>query len=27
VRDLILKYGQPSEGLGAGPAFELRRVP
>jgi len=27
VRDLILKYGQPSEGLGAGPAFELRRAP
>jgi len=27
VRDLILKYGQPAEGLGAGPAFELRRVP
>jgi deazaflavin-dependent oxidoreductase (nitroreductase family) len=24
VRDLILKYGQPAEGLGAGPAFELR---
>jgi deazaflavin-dependent oxidoreductase (nitroreductase family) len=27
VRDLILKYGQPAERLGAGPAFELRRVP
>jgi deazaflavin-dependent oxidoreductase (nitroreductase family) len=27
VRDLILKYGQPAEGLGVGPAFELRRVP
>ncbi len=26
VRDLILKYGQPAEGLGAGPAFRLRRV-
>ena len=26
VRDLILKYGQPAERLGAGPAFELRRV-
>ncbi len=24
VRDLILKYGTPAEGLGAGPAFELR---
>lgn len=24
VRELILKYGTPSEGLGAGPAFELR---
>ena len=24
VRDLILKYGQPAESLGAGPAFELR---
>ncbi len=23
VRDLILRYGTPSEGLGAGPAFEL----
>lgn len=25
VRELILKYGQPAESLGAGPAFELRR--
>ncbi len=24
VRELILKYGTPSEGLGDGPAFELR---
>ena len=24
IRDLILKYGQPAEGLGSGPAFELR---
>ena len=24
VRDLILKYGQPAENLGSGPAFELR---
>jgi hypothetical protein len=24
VRDLILRYGTPSETLGAGPAFELR---
>lgn len=23
VRELILKYGTPSEGLGSGPAFEL----
>jgi hypothetical protein len=23
VRELILKYGQPAESLGAGPAFEL----
>jgi deazaflavin-dependent oxidoreductase (nitroreductase family) len=23
VRDLILRYGTPAEGLGAGPAFEL----
>jgi deazaflavin-dependent oxidoreductase (nitroreductase family) len=27
VRDLILKYGTPSEGLGSGPSFELRRDP
>jgi hypothetical protein len=27
VRDLILKYGTPAEGLGAGPSFELRRTP
>jgi len=27
VRELIVKYGTPSEGLGAGPAFELRREP
>jgi deazaflavin-dependent oxidoreductase (nitroreductase family) len=26
VRDLILRYGTPSENLGAGPAFALRRV-
>jgi deazaflavin-dependent oxidoreductase (nitroreductase family) len=26
VRDLILRYGTPSEGLGAGPSFELRRL-
>jgi deazaflavin-dependent oxidoreductase (nitroreductase family) len=26
VRDLILRYGTPSEGLGAGPAFELTRA-
>ncbi|HEY6570779.1 MAG TPA: nitroreductase family deazaflavin-dependent oxidoreductase [Candidatus Limnocylindrales bacterium] len=25
VRDLILRYGTPSEGLGAGPSFEIRR--
>ena len=25
VRDLILRYGTPAEGLGAGPSFELRR--
>lgn len=24
VRDLILRYGAPSEGLGAGPSFRLR---
>jgi deazaflavin-dependent oxidoreductase (nitroreductase family) len=27
VRDLILKYGRPAEGLGAGPAFLLRPIP
>jgi hypothetical protein len=27
VRDLILRYGTPSEGLGSGPSFELRRAP
>ncbi len=27
VRDLILKYGTPAEGLGAGPSFELLPVP
>jgi deazaflavin-dependent oxidoreductase (nitroreductase family) len=27
VRDLILRYGTPAEGLGAGPSFELRRQP
>ena len=26
VRDLILRYGTPAEGLGAGPSFELRRA-
>jgi deazaflavin-dependent oxidoreductase (nitroreductase family) len=26
VRDLILKYGTPAEGLGAGPSFALRRT-
>jgi len=26
VRDLILRYGTPSEGLGSGPSFELRRA-
>jgi deazaflavin-dependent oxidoreductase (nitroreductase family) len=26
VRDLILRYGTPAETLGAGPAFELRRL-
>jgi deazaflavin-dependent oxidoreductase (nitroreductase family) len=26
VRDLILRYGTPAEGLGAGPSFELRPV-
>ena len=25
VRDLILRYGTPSENLGAGPSFEIRR--
>src|SRR5262249_12735757 len=27
VRELILKYGTPAEGLGRGPAFRLREVP
>ena len=27
VRDLILRYGTPSEGLGTGPSFRLRPVP
>jgi deazaflavin-dependent oxidoreductase (nitroreductase family) len=26
VRDLILRYGTPSEGLGSGPSFELMPV-
>lgn len=26
VRDLILRYGTPSENLGSGPAFELERA-
>jgi deazaflavin-dependent oxidoreductase (nitroreductase family) len=26
VRDLILRYGTPSEGLGSGPSFELTPV-
>lgn len=26
VRDLILRYGTPAEGLGSGPAFELSPV-
>jgi deazaflavin-dependent oxidoreductase (nitroreductase family) len=26
VRELILKYGTPAEGLGRGPAFRLRRA-
>jgi deazaflavin-dependent oxidoreductase (nitroreductase family) len=26
VRDLILRYGTPSEGLGSGPSFELARI-
>jgi deazaflavin-dependent oxidoreductase (nitroreductase family) len=25
VRDLILRYGTPAEGLGGGPSFEVRR--
>lgn len=24
IRELILRYGTPSEGLGAGPSFRLR---
>jgi hypothetical protein len=27
VRDLILRYGTPSEGLGSGPIFIIRPVP
>jgi deazaflavin-dependent oxidoreductase (nitroreductase family) len=27
VRELILRYGTPAEGLGSGPSFELRREP
>jgi deazaflavin-dependent oxidoreductase (nitroreductase family) len=27
VRELILRYGTPAEGLGDGPSFELRREP
>jgi deazaflavin-dependent oxidoreductase (nitroreductase family) len=27
VRELILRYGTPAEGLGTGPSFELRREP
>jgi deazaflavin-dependent oxidoreductase (nitroreductase family) len=27
VRELILKYGTPSEGLGSGPSFALRPAP
>jgi deazaflavin-dependent oxidoreductase (nitroreductase family) len=27
VRELILRYGTPSEGLGTGPSFRLRPVP
>ena len=27
VRDLILRYGTPSEGLGSGPSFELNPIP
>jgi deazaflavin-dependent oxidoreductase (nitroreductase family) len=26
VRDLILRYGTPAEGLGDGPSFEIRRL-
>jgi deazaflavin-dependent oxidoreductase (nitroreductase family) len=26
VRDLILRYGTPSEGLGSGPSFELTPI-
>ena len=26
VRELILRYGTPSEGLGSGPSFRLRRA-
>jgi deazaflavin-dependent oxidoreductase (nitroreductase family) len=26
VRDLILRYGTPSENLGGGPSFEIRRT-
>ena len=26
VRDLILRYGTPSESLGSGPSFEIRRT-
>ena len=26
IRELILRYGTPSEGLGSGPSFRLRRV-
>ena len=26
VRELILRYGTPSEGLGSGPSFRLRPV-
>jgi hypothetical protein len=26
VRELILRYGTPSEGLGSGPSFRIRRV-
>ncbi len=26
VRDLILRYGTPAEGLGSGPSFEIRRT-